>query len=184
MVRKTDAVFGFVELGTEVLLVANKRRRGRIKWSLPGGSVGRGESPLQALTREVREETGVEVLNWSRLVYTSIIKYRGAGNDRDLVVEVHQAGGWQERSRATDDGDPAPDPEDLLRFGDVEGLGVVAGFFSDLSPVGSLVQSLRQYVREPILDWRSLPWEGPRHYEYRVVSHGPHRTVERLVPPE
>ncbi|MCH2506817.1 MAG: NUDIX domain-containing protein, partial [Dehalococcoidia bacterium] len=75
--RKKFAAFAIVELGAEVLLVANKRRAGRIKWSLPGGSVKREESPREALTREVREEAGVEVINWSEeLIHTSLIKYR------------------------------------------------------------------------------------------------------------
>jgi ADP-ribose pyrophosphatase YjhB (NUDIX family) len=33
----------------------------RLPWGLPGGWMGRGESPLEALEREVREESGLEV---------------------------------------------------------------------------------------------------------------------------
>ena len=179
MVHRRDAVFAIVESATEVLLVANRKSSGRKEWSLPGGRVDSGESALRALTREVREETGIKVINWSKLIYTCLVKHRGDGSGLDRFVEVHQAGDWNCRDgRATD-------PEDLLRFEDEslsgERLGVVAGFFSDLPPDGSLVRNLRRYVREPILDWRSLPWEGPRHYEYLVTGDG---TVERLDPPE
>ena len=181
VVPNKRAVFAIVEQGTEVLLVANKRRAGRIKWSLPGGSVHGTESPLERLKKEVSQETGIEVTNWSEeAIYTSLVKYRGTSNDLDRFTEVYQAqpGCWDWRNgRATD-------PEDLLRFEDVDHFGAVAGFFSDLPPAGSLVKNLRRYVREPILDWRSLPWEGPRHYEYLVGGRGPDRTVERLVPPE
>ncbi|MDP6482200.1 MAG: NUDIX domain-containing protein, partial [Acidimicrobiales bacterium] len=70
-----QAAFAVIQLETEVLLVANKRNRGRIKWSLPGGSVSGTETPLQALEREVEEETGIKVTEWSGEIYTSVVKY-------------------------------------------------------------------------------------------------------------
>ena len=182
MVIEEQAAFAIVQDKTEVLLVANKRRRGRIKWSLPGGSVRGTETPLQALEREVEEETGIKVTEWSEEIYTSVVKYPDRRPAFDRRTEVHLAGKW----KWADEG--ATDPEDFLRFRDTERsrerLSVVAGFFSDLPADGSLVRNMRRYVREPILDWRSLPWEGPRHYEYLVTGHGPDQTVERLVPPE
>jgi ADP-ribose pyrophosphatase YjhB (NUDIX family) len=47
-----------VERGDEVLLVRPVYRGG---WTLPGGVVDRGESPLDAGVREVGEEVGVKV---------------------------------------------------------------------------------------------------------------------------
>ncbi|MGH8868405.1 MAG: NUDIX hydrolase [Actinomycetes bacterium] len=44
-----------------LLLVQRGRPPGLGLWSLPGGRVEAGESDAQALTREVREETGLEV---------------------------------------------------------------------------------------------------------------------------
>jgi 8-oxo-dGTP pyrophosphatase MutT (NUDIX family) len=52
--------------GDDVLLVRHTygdRRR----WDLPGGNVKRGESPVRAATREVREELGIEVDGWTAL---------------------------------------------------------------------------------------------------------------------
>jgi ADP-ribose pyrophosphatase YjhB (NUDIX family) len=43
----------------EILL---HRRSDNGKWSLPGGAMDPGEEPADALVREIREETGVEVL--------------------------------------------------------------------------------------------------------------------------
>ena len=158
-----------VESGTEVLLVANRKSDGRKEWSLPGGRVEERESALQALTREVREETGLEVINWSRLIYATTVKKRGDGSGLDRFVQVYQAGDWEGELSFNDPDQP---------------YGVVDGDFVQLSSVGNVLESLRRYVREPIQDWLSLPWEGIRQYEYLVEGQGSDQTVERLVPPE
>jgi 8-oxo-dGTP pyrophosphatase MutT (NUDIX family) len=44
-----------VEPGGKVLLARHSYMKG---WSLPGGGVGRGEAPVAALLRELREELG------------------------------------------------------------------------------------------------------------------------------
>ena len=157
-------LFAIVESDTKVLLVGN-RRRGGVRWSLPGGRVDRRESALQALTREVREETGLEVINWSRLIYATTVKKRGDGSGLDRFVQVYQAGDWEGELSFNDPDQP---------------YGVVDGGFFAPSSVGSVLQSLRRYVREPIQDWLSHPWEGIREYEYLVEGQGPEQTVERL----
>ena len=57
----TTVVAGILERGGEVLAC---RRRGDQdhpgKWEFPGGKVEPGESPEQALARELREELGIE----------------------------------------------------------------------------------------------------------------------------
>ena len=49
-----------IDKGT-ILLVKRNREPARGQWSLPGGRVELGETLREALVREVREETGIDV---------------------------------------------------------------------------------------------------------------------------
>ncbi len=63
--------------GTIVLV----RRRDNGRWSLPGGIVQRGEDIAAAARRELREETGLEIVAIERLV--------GVYSDRDRDPRLH-----------------------------------------------------------------------------------------------
>ena len=56
---KQLVVAGLVVKQGTVLLVRRKRREGKLRWNFPGGSVEPGESPRDAIAREVLEETGI-----------------------------------------------------------------------------------------------------------------------------
>lgn len=73
------------------LIVAEQRRRGRAELSLPGGRVNRNESVLDAVRREVAEETGLDVLP-TRLLYVSEIVQPVRNHDLELVF-LAEAGG-------------------------------------------------------------------------------------------
>ncbi|MCU0580538.1 MAG: NUDIX hydrolase [Desulfobacterota bacterium] len=59
--RPLVGVGGIVFQEDKVLLIRRGREPGRGKWSIPGGAVRLGETLEQALIREMREETGLEV---------------------------------------------------------------------------------------------------------------------------
>jgi 8-oxo-dGTP diphosphatase len=53
-----------------VLLVGNDWQGfGNVRYTLPGGVVERGESTVDALTREVKEETGLKITGIDHLAY-------------------------------------------------------------------------------------------------------------------
>lgn len=67
-----------------VLLVQRGRPPGQGKWSLPGGAVEPGERLAEAVRREVREETGLEVRSAEAFeIFERIIR------DRRGRVEYH-----------------------------------------------------------------------------------------------
>ncbi len=55
--------------GTGLVMVANRRRDGSLDWTPPGGVIDHGESVLEGLAREVREETGLAIARWHGLAY-------------------------------------------------------------------------------------------------------------------
>lgn len=83
---------GLIWRGDDILLV---RHRGttdlRTGWGLPGGSVVPGELPTEALTREVREETRLEILDAGGLLYvTSLVDAVTGDAATHLVFAVAQ----------------------------------------------------------------------------------------------
>ena len=56
----TTVVAGVIERGDQVL-IAQRKRTGfhPLKWEFPGGKVEPGETPEEALTRELEEELGI-----------------------------------------------------------------------------------------------------------------------------
>ena len=117
-VQEYTVASGILIENRRLLLVQNRRRNGSLDWSTPGGVVDPGESVLEALTREVNEETALAVTSWSTLLYA--VEAEFAARQITLRAEIYRAelfsgnvaiddpdeivvdGGWVERERASE----------------------------------------------------------------------------------
>lgn len=59
-IRKSAGAFVFNENGD--FLLVNTHGRGDVHWDIPKGGIEKGETPLAALKRELKEELGIDKL--------------------------------------------------------------------------------------------------------------------------
>jgi ADP-ribose pyrophosphatase YjhB (NUDIX family) len=150
-VREWLVASGIIEGPDGVLLVQNRRRNGSLDWSTPGGvvEVESGESVLDGLTREVREETGITVTAWEGPVYEVLAEAADMG--WRMRVEVHRAVDFS--------GD--------LVIEDLDHI-VVAAQWVLSDACGPHLEQCPVWVREPLAAWLSDRWNEARSYRYRV----------------
>ncbi|MEM7143441.1 MAG: NUDIX hydrolase [Actinomycetota bacterium] len=152
--RRWKVAGGLITQGTDTLLVANRRRDGRVDWSTPGGVVDEGETPLFALSREVQEETGLEVAEWSRMCWTTEVDF--VDLEMHLAVEVHLAAAF----------------DGSLVVDDPDGI-VVEAHFLDAATIDGRLDTAPPWVAEPMRDWLLDPWDDIRHFGYRAMGRNP-----------
>jgi len=89
------AVIAVIVRDKKVLLVKRARDPYEGTWMFPGGFVELGELPLEALWREVREETGNEVTQATFLdIFQTTDDYRSPGHFALFyLVEIQDGGG-------------------------------------------------------------------------------------------
>ncbi len=141
--------------GSGVLLVENVRHDGRSDWTPPGGVIDPGEVLVDGLTREVREETGLDVVRWAGPLYRIVAEAPGLG--WRLSVEVHRA--VEVRGTVT----VGDDPDGIVVAADWVGAGACADRLGDAHP----------WVREPLLEWMVERFDSPREFRYEVLGDRP-----------
>ncbi len=86
--KKTVCAGGVVLNDEGLVLVVNSRGN---SWSLPKGHIEKGESPLEAAVREIREESGVTELNLKGYIgsYSRHKRSANGGNGRTERKKIH-----------------------------------------------------------------------------------------------
>jgi 8-oxo-dGTP diphosphatase len=147
--REWTVAAGIIRDGDSVLMVRNRRKNGSCDWSTPGGVVEPGEEMVEALTREVHEETGLAVTNWTGPLYTVVAVAPAMG--WHLTVEVYHGESY---TGSINIDDPDKIVEEAVFLGATEAMAVLDGH--------------SRWVAEPITDWLTQPWEGHRQYGYEL----------------
>lgn len=153
------------------LLVENKRRNGDRDWSTAGGVVDPGETMLTALTREVKEETGITVDSWIGPIYRVEVKAPEAGFF--LEVEAYRSEEFHGE----------------INIDDPDGI-VIAAEFVDTDRARSLLDGTpTPWVSEPLLAHIERGVADGRTYRYLVEGkRGEKRTIttdhDRAGPPD
>ena len=88
--RQRIAAYGLMLRDDQILLARIAARIARDTWALPGGGVDHGEHPLDALRREIHEETGLHA-EPGRIVDVYSTHFTGARPD-GLVEDYHGIG--------------------------------------------------------------------------------------------
>lgn len=147
--RHWQVAGGVVSDDRGVLLVQNQRRNGELDWSTPGGVIDPGETAVEGLTREVAEETGLQVVTWNGPIYRVEVLAPDAGFF--LVVEAHQAMSFA----------------GTVAIDDPDGI-VVGAEFVDLVGAGQRLDSAPPWVAEPLLAHLADGIDDGRTFRYRV----------------
>jgi 8-oxo-dGTP pyrophosphatase MutT (NUDIX family) len=94
-----------IDADDRVLLVGQHRYTlDAMSWEIPEGGVGGGETPLEGIVRELREETGVEAGEWRELARVHL---SNSVSDEAGVI-------WAARSQAI--GRAAPEPTEQIEI--------------------------------------------------------------------
>jgi len=151
-VMRSWAVAGGVICNSDqILMVHNHRRGGRTDWSTPGGVIDDGETILEGLTREVEEETGLIVPDWTGPLYT--VSAEAVDMDWTLRVEVHLAESYAGELNIDD-------PDGIVR----------EARWVQRKDIDELLEGQQLWLREPLMGYLNddLPKTG--EYCYRIFG--------------
>jgi 8-oxo-dGTP diphosphatase len=129
---------------SEILLVGNEYGKDDLIWNLPGGAVDPGEDLLQAVTRELYEETGVTALEIGPLAW---VVQAVLENNRPFIIGfAFEITAWQGQISV----------ENEVEHGDV----MQAKFVSYADAVNCMIEGNKIAFK----NWLADPKEIPRIY--------------------
>ena len=103
MKNPVPAVAAIILRDRDILLIKRATEPNKGKWSVPGGSMELGETLDQALNREVREETGLEIeIGELAGVNDLIVKHDGEITFHYVLIDYYATVKSGEPSPATD----------------------------------------------------------------------------------
>jgi 8-oxo-dGTP diphosphatase len=91
--RKTQHVAVGIVVDTDQRILISKRPAHKIKggfWEFPGGKIEDGETPEEALARELQEEVGIHLLECEKLM-----QYHYAYEEYDALLEIYIVKGYE-----------------------------------------------------------------------------------------
>ncbi|MFC1996103.1 NUDIX hydrolase [Chloroflexota bacterium] len=125
----------------EILLVGNDYGRDELVWNLPGGAVDPGEDLIQAVARELYEETGLKVLEIGPLAWIvqAVLK-----DDRPFIIGfAFEVTAWEGEVSV----------ENEVEHGDVQ----QAKFVSFDEAIDCMIEGNRTALRDWLLNPEGIP---------------------------
>jgi len=178
--QRIPCVGAVITAGDQILLIRRGHEPEAGRWSLPGGRIEAGETDEQALVREVREETGLEVAPGPLIGAVD----RARQDGRVLVIRDYAATVTGGRLAAGDDADDAR----WFSVHDLAGLSLTTGLEKALNDWGVLGVApspalIAEGTRRAGLIWLAVPgrdrpvpawhiWRDPPGAAYVVTGPG------------
>jgi 8-oxo-dGTP diphosphatase len=157
-------VAGLISEGDKILLVSQKGDSDPApSFALPGGRVEPGELLTDALVREVREETGLDVIAIGPLLYS--LQLVNAQEAAQTLAYVFHVAEWR----------------GALRTADPDGFVRAVGFYPRAEAIMLLEQTLPwRQMREPIVAYLRGEAQAGAVWLYRAGLGDECELVERL----
>ena len=129
-------VYGIVKQDNKILLIKKARGPYTNLFDLPGGGIEFGETPEQALIREMAEETGLSVTNY-RLSFCDSVCFKHDVTSDGSVEELHHIGIFYDI--VVEDGVAIKSESDGLDSNGAFWFDMIDGDFESLTPFAKLV---------------------------------------------